>query len=114
METTMGAKWGMPAFCLAMGALLLDASALGGQPVIGLGMFALMALYSAVVLVFGGRNETVGVLGGRPFVVVRRLGPGNPNSRCRGRWPTEPRGSLVAPRMPRRLRAPSACPCRWR
>jgi hypothetical protein len=66
----------MAAFGLAMGAPLLAASALGGQPVIGLGMFAVMALSSAIVLVFGGRNETVGVLGGRPFVVVRRRGPG--------------------------------------
>ena len=62
----MKAKWGMPAFGLAMGALLVAASAVGGQPGLGLGMFAVMALYSGVLLVFGGRSETVGVLGGRP------------------------------------------------
>ena len=62
----MKAKWGMPAFGLAMGALLFAASAVGGQPGLGLGMFAVMALYSGVLLVFGGRSETVGVLGGRP------------------------------------------------
>ncbi len=29
-------------------------------------MFAVMVVYSGVLLAFGGRNETVGVLGGRP------------------------------------------------
>jgi hypothetical protein len=66
METTMSAKWGMPAFGLLLGVLLLVASAIGGQPVLGLGMFAVMAIYSAVLVVFGGRSETIGVLGGRP------------------------------------------------
>ena len=66
METTMGARWGMPAFGLLMGVLLFVASAIGGQPGIGLAMFAVMAIYSAVLLVFGGRSETIGVLGGRP------------------------------------------------
>jgi hypothetical protein len=56
----------MPAFGLLMGVLLFAASAVGGQPIVGLGMFAIMALYSAVLLVFGGRSETIGVLGGRP------------------------------------------------
>lgn len=66
METTMGARWGMPAFGLLMGVLLFTASAIGGQPILGLGMFAVMAIYSAVVVVFGERSETIGVLGGRP------------------------------------------------
>jgi len=66
METTMGARWGMPAFGLLMGVLLFAASAIGGQPILGLGMFAVMAIYSVVVIVFGGRSETIGVLGGRP------------------------------------------------
>ena len=66
METTMGARWGMPAFGLLMGVALLVASAFGGQPVVGLGMFAIMAAYSAVLVIFGGRSETIGVLGGRP------------------------------------------------
>lgn len=65
METTM-TRWGMPAFGLLMGVLLFTASAIGGQPILGLGMFAAMAIYSAVVVVFGGRSETIGVLGGRP------------------------------------------------
>ncbi len=66
METTMSARWGMPAFALLMGVLLFVASAIGGQPVLGLGMFAVMAVYGAVLVVFGGRSETIGVLGGRP------------------------------------------------
>ena len=66
METTMGARWGMPAFGLLMGVLLFAASAIGGQPILGLGMFAVMAVYSAVLVVFGDRSETIGVLGGRP------------------------------------------------
>ena len=66
METTMSARWGMPAFGLLMGLLLLAASAVGGQPLLGLGMFAVMAIYSGIVLLFGSRNETIGVLGGRP------------------------------------------------
>jgi hypothetical protein len=56
----------MPAFGLLMGVLLFAASAIGGQPILGLGMFAVMAIYSAVVVAFGGRSETIGVLGGRP------------------------------------------------
>jgi hypothetical protein len=56
----------MPAFGLFMGALLFGASAVGGQPGLGLGMFAVMVVYSAVLVVFGGRSETVGVLRGQP------------------------------------------------
>lgn len=64
--TTMGARWRMPAFGLLMGVLMLAAAAIGGQPALGLGMFAIMAVYSGAVLAFGGRSETIGVLGGRP------------------------------------------------
>ena len=66
METTMGAKWWMPAFGLLVGVLFFAASAIGGQPVVGLGMFAGMAIYSVVLVAFGGRSETVGVLRGQP------------------------------------------------
>jgi hypothetical protein len=66
METTMSAKLGLPAVGLLLGALLFVASAIGGQPALGLGMFAVMAIYSAVLVAFGGRSETIGVLGGRP------------------------------------------------
>jgi hypothetical protein len=66
METKMNARWGTPAFGLVLGALFFAASALGGQPTVGIGMFAVMALWSGFLVVFGGRNETVGVLSGRP------------------------------------------------
>jgi len=66
MKTTMGAKWGMPAFGLLVGVLFFAASAIGGQPVVGVGMFAAMAIYSVVLVAFGGRSETVGVLRGQP------------------------------------------------
>ncbi len=67
METmAMGAKWAMPAFGLLMGAVLFVASAVGGQPGPGLGMFAVMVIYSGVLVAFGGRSETVGVLRGQP------------------------------------------------
>lgn len=62
----MGARWGMPVFGLAMGALMFGAAALGGQPVLGLGMLAVMAVYGGIIVAFGGRSETIGVLGGRP------------------------------------------------
>jgi hypothetical protein len=66
METTMGAKWGMPTFALLVGVLFFAAAAIGGQPVLGIGMFVTLAIYSAVLVAFGGRSETVGVLRGQP------------------------------------------------
>ena len=66
METTMGARWGLPAFGLLIGALFFAASAIGGQPVVGLGMFSAVALYSLVLVLLGGRSEIVGVLRGEP------------------------------------------------
>ena len=66
METTMGARWGMPAFGLLLGVVLFAAAAIGGQPVVGIGMFAVMAIYSLVLVAFGGRSEIVGVLRGQP------------------------------------------------
>jgi hypothetical protein len=56
----------MPAFGLLLGVLLFAASAIGGQPVVGIGMFAVMAIYSLVLVAFGGRSEIVGVLRGQP------------------------------------------------
>ena len=66
METTMSAKWGVPAFALLLGVLFFAASTLGGQPLLGIGMFAVMAIYSLVLVAFGGRSETVAVLRGQP------------------------------------------------
>jgi len=56
----------MPAFGLLLGVFLFTAAAIGGQPILGLGMFAVMATYSAIVLAFSGRSETIGVLAGHP------------------------------------------------
>jgi hypothetical protein len=67
METTMGAKWGVPAFALLLGVVFFAASAFGGQPLVGIGMFAVMAIYSLVLVAFGGRSETIGVLRGQPI-----------------------------------------------
>lgn len=66
METTMGARWMIPALGLVIGAAMFAASAVGGQPGVGLGMFAIMAIYSTALVVLGRRSETVGVLGGQP------------------------------------------------
>jgi hypothetical protein len=62
----MGAKWGVPAFALLLGAVFFAASAFGGQPLVGIGMFAVMAIYSVVLVAFGGRSEVIGVLRGQP------------------------------------------------
>jgi len=66
METTMRTKWAMPAIALLLGALFLTAAAIGGQPIVGLAMLAVMVIYGLVLGVFGGRNEIVGVLRGQP------------------------------------------------
>jgi hypothetical protein len=66
METTMRGRLGTPAFCLLLGVLCFAASSIGGEPGVGLAMFAVMAIYAALLGVFGGRIETIGVLGGRP------------------------------------------------
>ena len=66
METTVHGRWGMPAFGLLLGLLFFVASAIGGAPGTGLAMFAVMAVYSAIIAVFGRRIETLGILAGRP------------------------------------------------
>jgi hypothetical protein len=66
MEMTMGARWRMPALGVLLGVLLFVASGIGGQPLLGAGAFAVMAVYSGILVVFGSRNETMGVLAGRP------------------------------------------------
>ena len=65
MQTTMSARWVTPAVGVLLGLLVLAASTIGGQPGLGVAMFAVMAIYSAILVVFGGRSETIGVLGGR-------------------------------------------------
>lgn len=66
METTMSGRWATPAIGLVLGGLLFAASAIGGQPVLGAAMFAVMAIWVAILVVLGGRSETIGVLAGRP------------------------------------------------
>ena len=66
METTMSARWGMPAFGVLMGVAMLAASAIGGQPALGLGMLSVMTLYSAFLVVVGDRSETAALLRGQP------------------------------------------------
>src|SRR4051812_46126356 len=66
MNMTMSARLALPVLAILIGLLLLGASALGGQPLLGLAMFAVMTIYSGVLVAFGGRNETIGVLAGRP------------------------------------------------
>jgi hypothetical protein len=53
----------MPAFSLALGAVLLGAFALGGRTGEGLGSFGVMAAV-ALLFAFGGRSETLSGLGG--------------------------------------------------
>ena len=66
MEMTMGARWAVPAVGIVSGLLLFAAAAVGGQPLLGLGMLAIMVLYSVAVVGFSGRSETAGILAGRP------------------------------------------------
>jgi hypothetical protein len=51
-------KWFLPAFALALGLILFVAQWIGGDPGSGLGSFAIMATFAAVVLL-GGRSETI-------------------------------------------------------
>jgi len=60
-EITMGARWGLPVFGLVLGAAICALAAIAGQVALGLGLFAIMAIYSAIVLAFGERNATVAV-----------------------------------------------------
>ena len=59
----MGARWGMPVFGLVLGVVICALAVIAGQTALGLGLFAIMAIYSAVVLAFGERNEAVAVPG---------------------------------------------------
>ena len=67
METMMGARWATPAAGFLLGVAMFLASTVGDQPVLGLAMLAVMAIYSGVLLFFSGRSETIGVLAGRPI-----------------------------------------------
>jgi ABC-type branched-subunit amino acid transport system permease subunit len=49
----------MPVFGLVLGVAICLLAAIAGQVVLGLGLFAIMAIYSAIVLAFGEREATV-------------------------------------------------------
>ncbi len=66
MATTMRARWTTAALALVIGVLFLVASAIGGQPGTGVAMLVVMVVYGALLLAFGGRSDTMGVLAGRP------------------------------------------------
>lgn len=55
----MGARWRMPVFGLGLGVAICVLAAIAGQAILGLGLFAIMAIYSAIVLAFGERTATV-------------------------------------------------------
>ena len=61
-----GSKGFVPGLGLLIGVVLGVAAALGGQPGLGVACVTIMAGYAAVLLVFGGRSDTMSVLGGRP------------------------------------------------
>ena len=52
-------KWVLPLFCLVLGGVVLLASWLGGQLTAGLYGLAVLAVVGLVVLLLGGRSETV-------------------------------------------------------
>lgn len=74
METNKGKRswWVVPGFALLIGVAYLIANWIGGNLVLGAGMFAIMVLY-AVILLVGGRSETVRVLRGQPSDERSRL-----------------------------------------
>ena len=51
-------KWFLPLFAVALGVVMLVAQWIGGNPLSGLGSFAIMTAFGALVL-FGGRSETI-------------------------------------------------------
>jgi hypothetical protein len=51
-------RWHQPAFAASLGLILLAAYWIGGHPATGLGGLGLMVAI-AVVLVFGGRSDTI-------------------------------------------------------
>src|SRR3954453_13654318 len=60
-EISMGARWRMPVIGLLLGVAICVLAAIAGQAVLGLGLFAIMAIYSAIVLAFGeGKGPAVG------------------------------------------------------
>ncbi len=64
MQTKSTKRWAVPLLCLLLGFAFLVAFWVSGNPGAGLGPFAVMAGYGALLLV-GGRSEIVRVLRGQ-------------------------------------------------
>lgn len=62
---TKSARWGVPLFCLLLGVAYLVVFWISGNPVAGVGPFAIMVAYGAL-LFFGGRSDILRVLRGQP------------------------------------------------
>ena len=58
-QAVMRSRWFLPLFCLGIGVIVLVASWLGGQ--LGAGVYGLvvMAAFGLVLLLLGGRSETI-------------------------------------------------------
>ncbi|MBV8195136.1 MAG: hypothetical protein JOY80_06365 [Candidatus Dormibacteraeota bacterium] len=52
-------KWVVPAFSLLVGVAYLLAAAAGGKLQLGLEAFGVSVVFGAVILLFGGRSETI-------------------------------------------------------
>jgi hypothetical protein len=62
---TRSARWGVPLSCLLLGIAYLVVFWVSGNPVAGIGPFAIMVAYGAL-LFFGGRSDILRVLRGQP------------------------------------------------
>jgi drug/metabolite transporter (DMT)-like permease len=58
VKTVCRSRWFLPSFCVALGAIVFGAQAVGGQPGSGAVSFGILAAFGAVIL-FGGRSETI-------------------------------------------------------
>jgi len=65
MRTTSNSKWAVPVLCLIFGVAYLAAFWIGGNPVAGVGPFAIMVGYG-LLLLLGGRSEIVRTLRAQP------------------------------------------------
>jgi hypothetical protein len=52
-------RWFTPLICLGLGVVIFAVSALGGQPGAGLVSFGILAVFGLMLLLLGGRSETV-------------------------------------------------------
>ena len=58
-QAVMRFRWFMPLFCLGLGVVVLVASWLGGQLGTGLYGLVVMTAFGIVLLLLGGRSETI-------------------------------------------------------